>query len=309
MNDGISKNAKEYIFDMATGEINIMKAQSPIAYRTMKNYAVVHEFIDEHPEKRRNQWEAISASPYAYFNPKFAKKRIKAWSYDMNSAYAFAMLNDMPDTRVPYKDGIVGEGEIGFDMGVNHLGGYSCLMRHPGEYATYIFPLMKSPFKNFVNIYYNKKKNAKDEIEKLKAKAILVDAVGSLQNHNPFLRAAIVNYANEYMSNLTNEDTVLINTDGMVSATPRPDLDIGTELGQFKCEHENEDFAAKGRTSYQWNRDTPKYGGIPHEWFKKGWDILKDPLPIPNNRYYFDEKEFCIKEDAEYGNNQKALGK
>ena len=107
MNDGTKKKKKKYVFNKTTGEINIAKEQAPIAYRTMKNYSVVHEFIDEHPEKRRNQWEAISASPYGYFNAKFAKKRIKAWSYDMNSAYAFAMLNDMPNTRVPYKDGIV----------------------------------------------------------------------------------------------------------------------------------------------------------------------------------------------------------
>ena len=56
-----------------------------------------------------------------------------------------------------------------------------------GEMAIYRFPLMESPYKRFVEVQYNKKKNAKSLAEKNTAKFIMNAAIGALQNHNCFL--------------------------------------------------------------------------------------------------------------------------
>ena len=89
-----------------------------------------------------------------------------------------------------------------------------------------------------------------------------------------------------------DEDTLLCSTDSLVSKRKRDDLEIGTEIGQFKLEHEG-DFCYDGM-NYQWNLEIPTYRGIPKSWFKKGWDIAKDKVPKFGNLYSFDKSRLNL---------------
>ena len=199
-----------------------------------------------------------------------------------------ALTKPMPDTReiVNYR-GIVLPGQVGFTVceetpipGFCSAGGIGLRMVGEGGEAEFIFNLMESPFKKFAELWYSRK--LKPET-KNKAKQMLCYSVGYLQRKNPFLRAAVVEYANKYIRSLIDENTIYINTDCIISTAKRDDLPIGTGLGQFKLDHEG--LFANSGFNYQWNDELPTYRGTPKTWFKKGWDILKDPLPTNQNIY------------------------
>lgn len=206
------------------------------------------------------------ASGYQFSDDYFAKKELKCRSYDINSAFPFAMLKPMPDTtKKPRRNDYLKAGEIGF------LKSGSCTTK-PGYYANYIFPLIDSPFKEFVYKYYKNKKEAITKEEKAKAKAFLNIATGLFAKKggkcsNIYIRNAIIYYSNQYIKKYIDENTVYCNIDCIVSLTPRPDLPIGPEIGQFKCEHECQGFKYIKNCEYQWKNDDGTndchYSGIP----------------------------------------------
>lgn len=223
------------------------------------------------------------------FRPGIAEnERVYAYAYDQNSSYGWALTQPMPDTRTLVNhDAIVGTNQIGFILedadpidGFITAGGDGLKMVREGHPAEYIFNLMESPFKKFAETWYKRK--CKPET-KNKAKQMICYSVGYLQRKNPFLRATVVGYSNELIKNLIDENTIYVNTDSIISTKPRPDLSIGTGLGQFKIEHEG--MFARDGYNYQWNFEIPTYRGTPKTWFKEGWDILKDPLPKNHNLY------------------------
>lgn len=180
------------------------------------------------------------------------------WSYDINSAYAYAMLKPMPDTTVePRYNDIIKEGEIGFYP----LGGASTEV---GEFANIIFPLMESPFKNYIIEYYNLKQKAKG-IERKKWKDFLNFPSGFLAKKNIFLRNALIYYSNEYINQFIDENTVYVNVDCIVSLVPRYDIPIGNEIGQFKEEHKAKKFYYIKPMIYQWEDEKGHCPGIPSE--------------------------------------------
>lgn len=232
--------------------------------------------------------EVGSAVAILAYKPEFEGKRIQAYSYDQNSSYGWAMKQPMPDTRkvVGYYD-IVKSGQIGFIIddetpipGFISAGGAGLRIVGEGGGAEYIFNLMESPFKRFADLWYKRKQNLET---KSKAKQMLCYSVGYLQRKNPFLRAAVVEYANQYIRSLIDENTIYINTDCIISTQPRTDIPIGKCLGEFKEDHKGL-FANVG-FNYQWDNELPVYRGIPKTWFKENWDILKDPIPSNQNIY------------------------
>lgn len=255
--------------------------------------------------------DCLSASNLLYFNPKYnGTRHYGCIGYDRNSAYPWAMLQDMPDTRRPLGPGIVEKGQVGFNEGAP-LGS---LMHFEG-YAQYRFPLIPTPFTNFVKRWYDEKKTTKNDMDKQRAKNYLVYAVGALQNVNCFLRAAIVEYSSQYMLDIINryEDIILLsNTDSIIATERIPELDenIGIELGQWKIEHIG-NFAYRG-PQWQWNYKEEgeeskfAYRGLSKEedkesefacrgvskiWIEniKGWDILTSPMPSGGNHYMLKE--------------------
>lgn len=254
------------------------------AFSILSRYYKIKDFRDDEMCKKLLAYDdeengsgsnkfLVSASPLMYKNEKYEGTRNKAIGYDLNSSYSNAMLKPIPDTSVPYHSGIVKAGEIGFKEDENgHL-----VPVFENHFSYFIFPLMDSPFTKFVNNWYKKKKNAKDPADKKKAKDVLNFCIGYMQKTNPFIRAKIIYEANKMISDLIDENTLYCNTDSIVSLTERKDIKLGNNIGQFKIEHQG-DFAYIG-FNYQWNRDVPSYRSIQKSAFKKGYDMLKDPLP------------------------------
>ena len=229
----------------------------------------------------------LSARPLLYANPKYDRKRTPAIGYDLNSSYSYAMLNDMPDTSKPYRTGVVNDGEMGF----KEDGEGNFVPVFTGHFSIWVFPIMPTPFKRFVHTWYEKKMNASSIEERLKAKEVLNYCIGYMQKTNPFLRAAIIYYANKKIENLIDDDTLYCNTDSIVSKKPL-NLDIGSNIGQFKIEHKG-NFAYNGY-NYQWDLETPSYRHISKAWFKEGFDILKDIPPKAGNLVEF--KNYQLRE-------------
>lgn len=260
------------------------------AFRTISRYYRTPRYKTDRNDKCDFDLDvAINATPLIWMNPKYEKTRQHVYYYDLNSAYATVMANyDFPDTSVEPVSKVVSEGEIGFDN--------DGLLVHPGQYASYVFPTMESPFKSFVARWYKRKKNAKTPAEKIKAKNMLCYCVGYWQIINPFLRAFVVNSCNEYIQSLVNEETTIYcNTDCIVSLVPLPELKIGEELGEWKFKEG--EFAYIG-LNYQFNGETPVWRGIPKGWWDKhpNFDILKDEPPHGGNVYEFNFKKFQFDE-------------
>lgn len=281
------------------------KIDSMTTYGTLNRYYKVPDFTKDPYVKQQLQYDEevkkfiVTSKGLLYSNPKYNKQRISGcYGYDMNSSYPNAMLKKMPDTSKPYKiNSAIGENEIGFVTGVEIKkdGTVETTVKPVFKgLAEFVFPLMDSPFKRFVEVWYGKKKNAKTKDEKEKAKQMMNYAIGYLQKHNPFLRATILYYANLAIEEKIDGDTLLCSTDSLISKRKRDDLPISNEIGQFKLEHEG-DFYYNGM-NYQWNLEIPTYRGVPKRWFKKGWDMAKDELPKNGNLYYFDKKSLTIKE-------------
>lgn len=230
----------------------------------------------------------FSVAGLIWFNSALNNKRYEnCIGYDRNSAFTWGMMQDMPDTNNKLEPGILEEGQIGFDDNGN--------MVEVGKFAFFRFPKIPTPFTDFVNYYYKIKQNAKTITEKQRAKKMLNLAVGTLQHHNCFMRAAIIGYSNKFMLDIINryEDVILFsNTDSIVSMVPIPEIEenISNELGDWKIEHTGT-FAYKD-TRYQWNDDYTVYRGIPKKWFEnyeknygKKFDLLTDELPKMGNEY------------------------
>lgn len=230
----------------------------------------------------------FSASPFMYYNEEYEGQRIEAIGYDLNSAYGNAVINaDLPDTTILSTSRKVKEGEMGFteDGKIVYEG-----------HAFWVFPIMtkeqKQPIIDYFQYWWDRKKNAKDSKEKLDAKSHLNIVVGYWQKYNCFMRAAIVEYVNNYIKGIIagRNDVLMCNTDSIVCLNKIDELKIGKDLGEWKIEHTGQ-FAYIGY-NYQWNKDKPSYRGIASAWFGREYDILVDGVPEQNNIYYFD-KEKC----------------
>ena len=241
-----------------------------------------------------------SVSGILYYNEEFNGTRQHAYGYDMNSAFAWGMLQNMPANTEAgpinldkYKQPVprrVQEDEIGFTLTGDLV--------MPRGFAAYIFKSMPSPFQRFVSVWYGRKKDAKNAQEKTVAKDILVMSVGFMQRHNFWMRAAIIGHCNRRIKQLIKqypENILLSNTDSIVSNIPIPELEdqIGLGVGQWKLEHEGE-FAYDG-FNYQWDENCPTYRGVCKSWFKDDFDILKDSTPGANNYYMFDKEKLKLK--------------
>ena len=262
------------------------------AYRILSQYCKIHII---------NLKKELSARPFLYYNKKYNNTRNYAYGYDLNSAYSFAMLGDMPDTTQKLGEfRIVQPGEIGFKESLKeNIDGTNypdLVMVEEGKYADIIFKKISSPFIKFVKNWYNKKLNAKDKIEKAKAKGVLNYSVGFLQNRNPYIRATIITRCNNLIKSLVDKNTLYCNTDSLVSLTKREDIEekLGSNIGEWKLEHEG-NFAYIG-FNYQWNLDKPSYRGVPNSWFKDNYDILKDGIPDFGNVFYLDHENLKLVE-------------
>lgn len=279
------------------GSNDMQKIEPREAFRIMSKYYKVPR-IDRRFCGRAAEG-GLSASPFLWINPKYEKQWVDAIGYDMNRAYGYGLMQPMPDTSVPYHDGYIKEGEeIGFLEMENpkHPNTTMLVAIHKG-YSPYVFPLMPSPFVNFVKTWDKKIRKAQNKEERSKAKNVIVFSVGYLQNINPFIRATVVTACNDYIKSLIDPETTLYcNTDSIVSLVPRDDLTLGENVGEWKVEHIG-GFAYIGY-DYQWRDGKTSVRGVPKEWIaeKQNWDIVKDTRPCEGNRVVFDKEKLKLKE-------------
>ena len=209
--------------------------------------------LEDHTTKVH--WKLKDPGNYWYVKESASRQWLKCYSYDINSAYSYAMLQPLPDTSVePRLNCILKEGEIGFYND-------GSATKEPGAYVEYAFPLKIYNFDIYVNTYYGKKKLSAGELRKLWKEFLNIPA-GMMQRYNIFIRLGILYNAAEYIKQFQDEDTVYCNTDSIVSLRRRNDLPIGNELGQFKEEHINEDFKFISAGKYQWGSEC-HYKGVP----------------------------------------------
>lgn len=215
-----------------------------------------------------------------------------AIAYDINKAYFNAMKNDMPDTSVKPRMGFVEANEIGFRMGKTIICNdpdtntsvprIALVMVKEGGYADYIFPKMPTMFTPYITHMLNKFKECEkivDEKERKEVKGIIkysINAsVGCIQNHNPFIRAAIVGYATQYIESLINDDTVYVNTDCIISTCKRDDIPIGNEIGQFKIEDEGVFHQQGANYCFEGGKISHRGPQVANNIYKMEWENLK----------------------------------
>jgi len=226
-------------------------------------------------------WNIPNLGGIKYVNKRYVNKRYNnCICYDRNSAFSYACVDlVIPNTSAKAKEYVCPcEGEIGFTSdGVPIVGASNIMCR-------YVFPsYIDENLTNWAKKKYKQKKNAKTEQEKQNYKNHMNYAIGCLARHNPFIRNCIIHKSNELMMELIDENTLMSNTDSIVSLVERKDLKMGGELGEFKIEHTG-NFALI-ETGYQWNYDNPSISGFVKkkaEVFEKivgrKYDILRDGL-------------------------------
>lgn len=201
-------------------------------------------------------------------------------------------MKQLPDTSHYEKYAVVGKNQVGFDIDNNEIK----MFKQEGLTCQFVFDLMDSPLKHFARKYYDIKRSApKGSLEREKAKAILNLTVGMWQKYNPFLRAYVVLSCNEYIESLLDENSTMWNTDAIYSTVERPDLEIGTDVGQWKLEYKGL-FRQVGCNYQKVGTHETSYRHVPKTWFKKNWNILTDELPTEtSNIYYIDKADWKAK--------------
>lgn len=277
------------------GEDPTNKITGLLAYQTLCKYYKVpnvsdKEWMDKHVEQIGNKnsiwWNIAASSPLLYSNMELGGHEYEnCYSYDMTSAYGWALTQPIPDTSV--------EPKLYADVGPNEIGFFANGEITFEGHANIVFPLMESPFKRFVNKWFGIKKYGNEQ-ESIKAKQMLNYAVGYMQRTNPFIRNTVVERCNRLILSFIDKDTLYCNTDSIVSKKARNDIPLGVSLGEFHIEHRGT-FAYVG-FNYQWNHQVPTYRGVAKNWFKnfekkhkRHWSILTDELPTEEeSEYYYD---------------------
>jgi len=264
------------------------------AYKAPKASEYNWQQLDEFLSKETGKY-GCSASPIIKYNEKYEMQELyNIYEYDLNSAYSSILLTEIPDLNKPIFNAIVKKNQVGF-----LLNDELTLVDLPGFKADIVFDLIKLPASSqqYILRQYNNKHLAKTEYEKALYKLAMNAAIGYYQRFNPFLRSYIVNKCNAKIEDIIDDDTILCNTDAIFSLKRRPELELGTDIGQFK-EIKIDRFIYRGN-NYQVNFDTPVYRGIPKHWFKAGFNLLTDEVPKRNNKYKFNFKELKLWEEKD----------
>ena len=287
-----------WIFDKS-GEFNIPVNPLEIQIETNKIYKPYEEINREDCIFHKYAKKIVeSAKPLVSYNRKFDNSEHFAYCYDLNSAYANVLKDKIIDTYHWRSYDEVGDNEIGFNFD-NDL-----TLVHKGEGIAFrVYKLIDSPFKDYVNKYYTIKSNAPSgSREKKIAKAYLNYCVGLWQNHNPFLRAYVVNTCNEYIKKYIkkyNDIVCMWNTDAIYSTEPIAELELGTEIGQWKLEYKGL-FRQKQNTYQKVDKAEVTYRGVSKCLFSKDFNLLTDKLPAHVFKYYFDSESCSFEMNLNY---------
>lgn len=207
------------------------------AYRYFKRFVKFKDFAPE-------DLMINVCPPFFYTNDKYIGKRIdNCIGYDLNKAY----LSFCKDLKGPIDflryNSYPNEGEVGYDISGNMLIGPSNKM------CVYVFTYGLIPG---MNTWVDKLEEKINTTGDHKYKDYANFAIGYLSKHHPILRHTILLKAKSVMESLIDSNTLLSNTDSIVSMVERPDIPLSKEVGDFKIEHQGS-FIFYGKGKYQWN--------------------------------------------------------
>lgn len=207
----------------------------------------------------------IVCSMYHYTNRHIATDTwLKhCYGYDMNSCFPYFLSKPLPYGDIVRQDDIVLDGEVGFNPDLTYENKESLIIAMPGARAKYIFKTkVYQGLTEFANDYYAMKQNAKGSEEYDKIKQELNALVGVMKYTNIFLRAAVLEQARLFMSSLKDCNTIIQTVDSIVSLVPRPDLDLGDKMGQFKLEHKDQSFIFRNDSVKRWAGESTRKTGL-----------------------------------------------
>ena len=219
---------------------------------------ISHKYNEDFEYSRNEEFgDTTKCTGFEYCNEEYQFKKVKVWSYDMHSCYPYFMTKPLPygDELGP---GLVETGEVGFNLDEDIFDGlYEIKKVNLGDFAQFRFKTkIYDTFIEFANEGYAKK--YKDKKYKKEYNA----TIGAMKYHHVFIRACVLNYAEEYMKSLIDNDTIMCTVDSIVSLKPRPDLNVGEGLGQFAIEHENEYFVFQSCAIKMFYDTEQKHAGI-----------------------------------------------
>lgn len=202
-----------------------------------------------------------------YHNEKYMEEELKnVWCYDLNSAYLSILAKGYyPNMDKPLGPGIVKQGQLGFSEWAGIIDYVEI-----GEYAEHRFEKVYSDkLSKWAKEKYshlNSLKMHKEDTKRVEFKLAIVAAIGIIRNHNIFLYSYIVGSCRKFMESLIDENTLICNTDSIMSIGERKDLKISNKLGEFKLEHKEVDFIYY-KSNYQISKGGEvihtKYRGVP----------------------------------------------
>lgn len=270
-----------------TGEENYAVSPSKVmrlANNVYKPYDIVRERPDLWSIGEDGRLVETSGAIVGY-NEKYDNTEHEVYIYDLNSAYASVLMDKIIDTYHFRENDYVGENEVGFYISCGRI----ITIKKRSLICDFVFPLIDSPFKDFVKKYYDIKKTApKGSKERQEAKNILNIMVGLWQHSNPLLRAYVVNECNAKIQSLMDENTCYYNTDAIYSIKERTDLNIGNEIGQFKLEYHGL-FRQKKNNYQKVDINETSVRGVVKQAFRNNpnWNLLKDAMPYNDLKYKF----------------------
>lgn len=217
--------------------------------------------------------------PFTWYDINNSTKDLtNIWQYDLNSAYLYFMSKPLPYGDSIAKNREVCEGEIGFNFNTDEKGVTSVEAVFNG-FAEKIFKTkVYKSFIDYINFRGKEMSKIKDHDQRQAYKIRTYALHGNLKYHNIFISSAIVGYCKELLLNIKKDNpNIIMNTvDSITSIGPIKGLNIGTKIGQFKIEHQNENFYYYTESYKIWN-DTDE--------LHKGLDIKRKGI---SPKYYYD---------------------
>ena len=176
----------------------------------------------------------VNASGILWHNKKYQMTKHKHYEYDMHLAWLSTFMTcDLPDTSKPMRtNDIVKAGEIGFLK--DGLAEWKCgdTVVFEGQYADYIFPIMKAPNLAYFERLVSTIDKEHNKLKRRDLKCRFNEWLGSMQNHNPFIRVAVIAQSNMKIINLIHKynDILLFSvTDSLGALEKIPELEYNKD--------------------------------------------------------------------------------